>query len=121
MIAALGAARPSVVVSTVGPFAENAVRVAKACPPGTHYVDVSNELVAVRDVLALDAEAHARGSCLVPAAGYGVVALPEGGRVRTAGFPSGDLEAAHRAGAHTPCELFGTEIAERCGGEITLA
>lgn len=71
--AAIAREAPAVVLSTIGPFATTAVPVARACPAGTHYVDLSNELSGVRDVLALDEEARAAGTCLVPGAGYGFV------------------------------------------------
>lgn len=70
----LAAARPGVVVSTVGPFAATAARVARACPPGTHYVDVSNELSAATDILALDRQAAATDRVFVTGAGFGVLA-----------------------------------------------
>src|SRR3954451_22829784 len=44
---------PAVVVNTVGPFTTTAAPVARACPPGTHYVDIANEYPAVEAVLAL--------------------------------------------------------------------
>lgn len=43
----LGEDPPGVVVSTVGPFTTTAPQVTGALPPGTHYVDVSNELASV--------------------------------------------------------------------------
>ena len=69
----LGQDGPRVVVSTVGPFAETSLRVASACPPGTHYVDISNEFSAVEDILRLDARAKSRGQVLVTGAGFGVL------------------------------------------------
>lgn len=60
--------RPAVVVNTIGPFVTTALPITRACiAAGAHYVDLSNELRSVLDVLALDAGA----SCLVPGAGYG--------------------------------------------------
>jgi short subunit dehydrogenase-like uncharacterized protein len=38
---------PAVVINTIGPFTETALPIARACPPGTHYVDLANELFAV--------------------------------------------------------------------------
>ena len=74
VLAAVGREAPAVVVNTVGPFTATAVRVARACPPGTHYVDVANELPAAQALLDLDAEAAATGRVLVCAAGFGAVA-----------------------------------------------
>ncbi|CCH89145.1 protein of unknown function [Modestobacter italicus] len=74
VLARLAQEAPAVVVNTVGPFDETAVRVARACPPGTHYVDVANELAAVQAVLDLDAEAAATGRVFVTAAGFGALA-----------------------------------------------
>ncbi|MBV8292112.1 MAG: saccharopine dehydrogenase NADP-binding domain-containing protein, partial [Mycobacterium sp.] len=67
--------RPGVVVNTVGPFTRTAVPLALAClKAGTHYVDLANELDAVRELLDLDAEAHDRGVTIVTGAGFGVLA-----------------------------------------------
>lgn len=65
---------PAVVVNTVGPFTTTAPKVARACPPGTHYVDVSNELPAAQEILGLDREAADTGRIFVTGAGFGVLA-----------------------------------------------
>jgi len=62
------------VVNTVGPFTATAVTVARACPPGTHYVDVANELQAIQEILDLDREAADTGRVFVTGAGFGVLA-----------------------------------------------
>jgi short subunit dehydrogenase-like uncharacterized protein len=64
----------AVVVNTIGPFTRTAVPIARACPRGCHYVDLANELFAVIDLLGLDDEAIAAGSCLVTGAGFGLLA-----------------------------------------------
>jgi short subunit dehydrogenase-like uncharacterized protein len=64
---------PAVVVNTVGPFTRTAAPVLDACPPGTHYLDLANELPAVTGVLDRHERAVAAGSCLVTGAGYGVL------------------------------------------------
>lgn len=74
VLAEVARSRPSVVVNTVGPFTRTAGRVAAACPPGTHYVDVANEYEAVRGILDMDREAAATDRALVPGAGFGVLA-----------------------------------------------
>ncbi|GAB3889441.1 saccharopine dehydrogenase NADP-binding domain-containing protein [Kibdelosporangium lantanae] len=65
---------PAVVVNLVGPFTDTGVPIARACPPGTHYVDLANELFAVTDLLGLADEAAAAGKTLVTGAGFGVLA-----------------------------------------------
>ncbi len=65
---------PVVVVNTVGPFTTTATRVARACPAGTHYVDIANELSAVESILDLDLRAAAADQVLVTGAGFGVLA-----------------------------------------------
>jgi nucleoside-diphosphate-sugar epimerase len=65
---------PAIVINTVGPFTRTAVKVAGACPPGTHYVDVTNELQSVEAILDLDQDAVATGRVLVTGAGFGVLA-----------------------------------------------
>ncbi|HEX6343804.1 saccharopine dehydrogenase NADP-binding domain-containing protein [Umezawaea sp.] len=71
--ARLATEAPDVVVNTVGPFAVTGPRVARACPPGTHYVDVSDELSAFELLDGMDREAAATGRTLVPGAGFGVL------------------------------------------------
>jgi short subunit dehydrogenase-like uncharacterized protein len=73
-LAALAEDAPAVVVNTVGPFTESGLQVVRACPPGTHYVDLANEFAAVDDILRLDDRAKAAGQVLVTGAGYGVLA-----------------------------------------------
>jgi len=73
-LASSGVQAPRVVINTVGPFATTARQVVRACPPGTHYVDLSNELSAAQDVLALDRAAVAGGQTFVTGAGFGVLA-----------------------------------------------
>lgn len=65
---------PGAVVNTVGPFAATATDVARACPPGTHYLDLSNEFGAAEQILALDRQAAAAGQVFVTGAGFGVLA-----------------------------------------------
>lgn len=64
---------PAVVVNTVGPFTRTAAPVLDACPPGTHYLDLANELPAVTGLLDRHEQAVAAGSCLVTGAGFGVL------------------------------------------------
>ncbi|GAA1585055.1 MULTISPECIES: saccharopine dehydrogenase NADP-binding domain-containing protein [Kribbella] len=71
--AAIAAARPAVVVNTIGGYAETAVPIARACLPGGHYVDLANDLLAMPQLLALHDEAVAGGSTFVTGAGFGVL------------------------------------------------
>jgi hypothetical protein len=64
--ARLATEAPTVVINTVGPFAVTAPRVARACPPGTHYVDVANELSAFELLHGMDQEAATTGSAPSP-------------------------------------------------------
>ncbi|GAA0424201.1 membrane protein [Acrocarpospora corrugata] len=72
--ARLATEAPTVVINTVGPFAVTAPQVARACPPGTHYLDVANELSAFELLHGMDREAAATGRTLVSGAGFGVLA-----------------------------------------------
>ncbi|QBI52209.1 NAD(P)H-binding protein [Streptomonospora litoralis] len=72
--ARLATEAPTVVVNTVGPFAVTAPRVARACPPGTHYVDVSNESDSFELLHGMDRDGAATGRTLVSGAGFGVLA-----------------------------------------------
>lgn len=74
LVEEIGRRRPAVVVNTIGDYAATAVRIARACLPGGHYVDVANDLVALPRLLALDEEAAAAGGTLVTAAGFGALA-----------------------------------------------
>lgn len=66
--------QPAAVVNTVGPFTTTAGPIARACLPGSHYIDLANDLAAVLATLGLDAEARAAGRSLVTGAGFGVTA-----------------------------------------------
>lgn len=74
LLTRIRAATPPVVVNTIGPFARTSVPVIAACPPGTHYVDIGNELTGVLDVLAGHERAVTDGSTVVTGAGFGVLA-----------------------------------------------
>lgn len=66
--------KPAVVVNSVGPFTKTAPALLTACQPGTHYVDVANDLGAVPALLAQDAAAVAARQCRVTGAGWGLLA-----------------------------------------------
>jgi len=66
--------RPAVVINTVGPFTATAMPIVDACLPGSHYLDLANDLAAVSAVLGRDASAAAAGRTLVTGAGFGVTA-----------------------------------------------
>jgi short subunit dehydrogenase-like uncharacterized protein len=91
--------RPAMVLNTVGPFIHTALAIARACPPGTHYVDLSNEFPSVKALLGLHAHASKAGSIFVTGAGFGVLAtesvvlalcegLPCANYVRCAAIPA---------------------------------
>jgi short subunit dehydrogenase-like uncharacterized protein len=96
--------QPAVVVNTIGPFAETAGPIARACLPGGHYVDLANDLIAITGLESLDAEAVAAGRTLVTGAGFGVLATesvvaklcegrPTPSRVRVDAVASVEIEA----------------------------
>ena len=95
------AAAPAVIVNTVGPFARTAARVPDACPPGTHYVDIGNELLATQAVLDRHDQAVANGSTFVTSAGFGVLATEAAAvrvcanRPRPASIPRGSTRSGH--------------------------
>jgi short subunit dehydrogenase-like uncharacterized protein len=66
--------RPAVVINTIGPFTTTAGPIVRACLPGSHYVDLANDLPAVAALLDLDQQAAAAGKTLVTGAGFGVTA-----------------------------------------------
>ncbi|WP_433360225.1 hypothetical protein ACQPZX_26345 [Actinoplanes sp. CA-142083] len=64
--ATLAAARPKVVVNTIGrPLLDG----------GYHYLDLANDVTTIGDVLSRDAAAKSAGRTLVTGAGFGVVAV----------------------------------------------
>ncbi len=65
---------PAVVLNTIGPFSETAAPIARACLPGSSYLDLANDIVAVPALLGLHDEAVAVGSTLVTGAAFGVLA-----------------------------------------------
>lgn len=66
--------RPAVVINTVGPFTATAAPIIRACLPGSHYVDLANDVAAVSQVLAFDDAAATAGRTVVTGAGFGVTA-----------------------------------------------
>jgi short subunit dehydrogenase-like uncharacterized protein len=99
----MGQERPRVVVNTIGPFTHTALLIAQACRPGTHYVDLSNELPSVLELLAQDGRARQAGSIVVTGAGFGVLATecvvltlcrdrPAAARVRCSAIPAVENE-----------------------------
>lgn len=103
VVARIRAAAPAVVVNTIGPFTRTAAPVIEACPTGTHYVDISNDLPAVAAVLARHDAAVATSSTLVTACGFGVLATesvvlrlcadwPSPARLRVDAIPSVAVE-----------------------------
>ena len=95
--------RPAVVLNTIGPFTMTALPIAQVCPPGTHSIDLSNELPSVQAILALHDRAVAAGSIFVTGAGFGVLATesvvlklcegrPPAARVRCAAIPAVAVE-----------------------------
>lgn len=74
VVSELSRNKPAVVVNTIGPFTRTALPIAKGCAPGTHYVDLSNELPSIIGLLELHDEAIAAGQTLITGAGFGVLA-----------------------------------------------
>jgi len=72
--AELDRAGPVVVANLVGPFAQTALPIASAVAPGGGYLDLSNELPAITEILGLQQTAAATNRCLVSGAGWGVLA-----------------------------------------------
>jgi len=71
--AAISRVKPRVVINTVGPFARTAIAIVNACPPGTHYLDIGNELSQFLPLFAINDELARTGRCVVLGAGWGVL------------------------------------------------
>jgi short subunit dehydrogenase-like uncharacterized protein len=65
---------PAVVINTIGPFTATAAPLVAACLPGSHYIDLANDVAAVLEVLGQDSAAAGAGRTLVTGAGFGVTA-----------------------------------------------
>lgn len=63
--------QPVVVINTIGPSTTTAVLIARACLPGSHHVDLANDVTAVLSLLDLDGAASAAGRTLVTGARFG--------------------------------------------------
>jgi hypothetical protein len=73
MAAAISLGKPRVVINTIGPFSRTAIAIVSACPPGTHYLDIGNELPAFLSLFAMNEELIRTGRCVVLGAGWGVL------------------------------------------------
>ena len=100
---AISSQRPKVVLNTIGPFTQTALPISQSCPPGTHYVDLSNELPSVLALLDLHDHAMASGNTFVTGGGFGTLATesvvlnlcegqPPAARVRCAAIPAVESE-----------------------------
>jgi short subunit dehydrogenase-like uncharacterized protein len=107
MVAEIRRQQPAVVINTVGPFTETAKPIIQACLPGSHYVDLANDVAAVSTVLGLHEAAAAADRSLVTGAGFGVTATesvvvklcegrPAPSRVRVDMVPSLESEEGGR-------------------------
>jgi short subunit dehydrogenase-like uncharacterized protein len=74
MTAEIRRQQPAVVINTIGPFTATAVPVARACLPGSDYVDLANDVAAVTALLGMNGAAAAAGRTVVTGAGFGVTA-----------------------------------------------
>jgi short subunit dehydrogenase-like uncharacterized protein len=125
LLAQLRSAAPAVAVNTIGPFARTSVPVIEACPPGTHYVDIGNELPGVQAVLDRHEQAAASGSTVVTGAGFGVLATesvvlrvcegrPAPARLRVDAIPSLATEKGVVGAALAGSMLDGAPDGGRC-------
>lgn len=73
MATAISRRKPRIVINTIGPFASTAVSIVNACPPGTHYLDIGNELPAFLSLFAMNDQLVRTGRSVVPGAGWGVL------------------------------------------------
>ena len=70
----IGRQQPAVVINTIGPFTATAPAIARACLPGSHYIDLAHDVAAVSAALGLHEAAAAAGRTVVTGAGFGVTA-----------------------------------------------
>jgi short subunit dehydrogenase-like uncharacterized protein len=104
--------RPAVVVNTIGEYASTAPAIARAGLPGTHYLDLANDVLALRRLLALHDEAAAAGSTLVTGVGFGVLATEAVVAALCAGRPTPrSVRVDAMASVATEAGNFGTALA----------
>ncbi len=65
--------KPRVVINTIGPFTKTAVPFVRACAPGTHYLDIGNELPQFLALFAMNEELARTSRTVVPGVGWGVL------------------------------------------------
>jgi short subunit dehydrogenase-like uncharacterized protein len=73
MAAQITRAKPSVVINTIGPFTKTAIFFVNACPPGTHYLDIGNELPQFLALFGMHKEFVRTSRTVIPGAGWGVL------------------------------------------------
>ena len=73
MASAIFRSKPRVVINTIGPFSSTAIAIVNGCPPGTHYLDVGNELPQFLSLFAMNDDLVRTGRCVIPGAGWGVL------------------------------------------------
>ena len=73
MAAAITREKPRIVINTIGPFARTAIAIVNACPPGTDYLDIGNELSQFLPLFAMHDELSRTARCVVLGAGWGVM------------------------------------------------
>jgi short subunit dehydrogenase-like uncharacterized protein len=66
--------RPRVVVNLLGTYGETAPALARACMPGGAYIDLANDLTALKVLVGMHEEAKRNESTLISGAGFGVLA-----------------------------------------------
>lgn len=70
---AIAQVKPRVVINTIGPFTKTAIPLVRACKPGTHYLDVGNELPQFLELFAMNEELARTSRSVVPGVGWGVL------------------------------------------------
>jgi short subunit dehydrogenase-like uncharacterized protein len=117
----------TVVLHAAGPFSSTFRPMVEAClRTGTHYLDLSGEVLAMEGVFQRDAEARRRGVMLMPGVGFDVVpsdclALHLTRQVRTARrlvLGISGLEVISRGSFRTLAEGAGRSISIRRGGQL---
>lgn len=113
--------RPQMVVNLLGSYTETATVIARACMPGGAYIDLANDLTALRALLEMGDEANDAASTLITGAGFGVVGTeavvarlcqgrptPEAVRVDALASFASERGVLGEAFAHTSVEVLST-------------
>lgn len=119
MAAAISRGKPRVVINTIGPFTRTAPAIVNACPEGTHYLDIGNELEAFLLLFAMNDELVRAKRCVVLGVGWGVLGTESAVLKLCEGRPPAAKVRVDSVAAVEACGPLGTTLAQTIVDGIT--